>query len=53
MRLNILLAFLGAFVAAVQAQSPLAALAKHMPKCSVGFHYHQMADIDRVSDLSV
>ncbi|CAN9087251.1 unnamed protein product [Alternaria alternata] len=35
MRLNILLAFLAAFVAAVQAQNALEALASRMPKCAL------------------
>lgn len=35
MRLRTVIAFLGAFVAAVHAQNPLEALAAHMPKCAV------------------
>ena len=45
MRLNILLAFLAAFVAAVQAQNALEALASHMPKCAVRCCYNSRTSI--------
>jgi hypothetical protein len=52
MRLNILLAFLAAFVAAVQAQNALEALAERMPKCAVCCPFEK-PEINPISDMFV